>query len=202
MHDPARLGFRPNLLEHRASTGSDSDRIFPDRRMGWTEERKLAVEPSQNMLLAGVIVGVLVLCLVPIIGGFLHYRRERLLTHTERMKALELGRDLPDDSATARIKAVYGASDKSEEASSGEKSLAVQCYTTTGWVAGCGLLFACWAGGAAGSAPVAYAIAAAAGAIGVTGMICGTILASKTPSTAPNSSSIATSKPRFDPEAV
>jgi hypothetical protein len=160
------------------------------------------MEPSQNMLLAGLIVGVVVICLVPIIGGFLHHRRKQLLIHTERLKALELGRDLPEDAATARIKAVYGSSDKPEEASRGEQSLAVQCYTTTGWVAGCGLLFACWAGGAAGSAPVAYAIAAAAGAIGVTGMICGTILATKAPSTASDNLPIATSKPRFDPEAV
>ncbi len=160
------------------------------------------MEPSSNMLLAGLIVGVVVICLVPIIGGFLHYRRERWLTHTERMKALELGRDLPDDAATARIKAVYGASDKPEEASSGEISLAAKCYHDDRLdVAGGGLLFA-WLSGMMGAASVAYAIAAATGAIGVTGMICGTILATKTPSTAPDNPSIATSKPRFDPEAI
>jgi len=51
---------------------------------------------------------MILLALVGIVGGFLHYRRERLLTHKERMKALELGAELPDDVATARIKAVYG----------------------------------------------------------------------------------------------
>ncbi len=140
------------------------------------------------------------LCLVPIIGGFLHYRREPLLYphRADEARRSRWGRDLPDDSATARVKAVYGSPDKPEGAPSGEKSLAVQCYTTTGWVAGLGLLFAMQASGNPG---VAYAIAASAGAIGVTGMICGTVLASKTPSPAPNPS-MAFSKPRFDPEAV
>jgi len=162
--------------------------------------KELAMEPSSNMLLAWLIAGVVVICLVPIIGGFLHHRRERLLTHTERMKALELGRDLPEDTATARLKAVYGTSDKTEEASSGEKPPAAQCYAATAQIAGGGLLFA-WLSGMMNAASVAYAIAAASGAIGVTGMICGTILASKTPSTVPNPST-STSKPRFDPEAV
>ena len=161
------------------------------------------MEPSSNMLLAGLIIGITLICLVPIIGGFLHYRRERLLTHAERMKALELGHDLPEDAATARIKAVYGASDKPEDASSGEKSLAAHCFNTTGQIVGGGLLFAWLAGGVMGAASVAYAIAAATGAIGVTGMICGAILASKNPSPAPNPNpSMAASKPRFDPEAV
>ena len=154
------------------------------------------MEVTQNMLLAGLIVGGVVICLVPIFGGFLHYRRERLLTHAERMKALEMGRDLPEDTATARIKAVYGSPDKPEAASSGPKSLAVQCYTTTGWVAGLGLLFATQASSNAG---VAYSVAASAGAIGVTGLICGTILASKAMESAPTSLA---SKPRFDPEAI
>jgi hypothetical protein len=147
------------------------------------------------MLLATLIVGVLILCLVPIMGGFLHYRRDRLLTHAERMKALEMGRDLPDDSTTARLKALSGTSDSSEE-SGGEKSFASQCYSTTGYVCGAGFVFAFMAGANAG---VAYAIAASAGAIGVTGMICGTILASKAAESAPTSLA---SKPRFDPEAV
>jgi hypothetical protein len=158
------------------------------------------VEVTQNMLLAGLIVGGVVICLVPIFGGFLHYRRERLLTHAERMKALEMGRDLPEDVATARIKAVYGSSDKPENGSGGAKSLAAQCYSTTGQIAGGGLLFA-WLAGASGAAPVAYAIAASAGAVGVTGLICGTVLAWRTPSPAPEPS-MAFSKPRYDPEAV
>ena len=43
----------------------------------------------------GLFAGMLgLIALVAIVGGFLHYRRERLLTHAERMKALELGRTL------------------------------------------------------------------------------------------------------------
>ena len=138
--------------------------------------------------------------LIAILGGFLHYRRERLLTHAERMKALDLGRDVPDDAATARIKAVYGSiygsSGKPEGESGGTKPLAVQCYSTTGWACGGGFVFAFLSGSNPG---VAYAIAGATGAIGVTGLICGTVLASRAPESATPS---VASKPRFDPEAI
>jgi hypothetical protein len=139
--------------------------------------------------------------LVAIVGGFLHYRRERLLTHAERMKALELGRDLPEDVATARIKAVLSSSDEDDEAPEKEKSIAVQVYTTTGWVSGCGLLFATWASENRGGPGVAYAIAASAGAIGITGMICGTILASRAPAPVPEPLP-PLNKPRLDPDGI
>jgi hypothetical protein len=62
-----------------------------------------------------------------------------------------------------------------------EKSYAGKCFSATGLACFWGFLFA--AGAAAkegGDAPgAAYAIAAASGAIGVTGLICGTVLASK-----------------------
>ena len=38
-----------------------------------------------------VFGGMILIGLVAIVGGFLHSRRERLLTHQERMKALEQG---------------------------------------------------------------------------------------------------------------
>ena len=118
--------------------------------------------------------------LVPIIGGSLHARRERTLVHAERMKALDLGRELPDDVATARIKATFGKSPASDE-SGGERSLAHKCFSTALWVAFWGFAAAAGLGGSQTIAGVAYAIAASTGAIGVTAMICGAILGAQAP---------------------
>ncbi len=147
----------------------------------------------------GAAGGGLLIVLIACIGGFLHARRGRLLVHAERMKALELGREMPDDPATARLKAIHQIeTPEAEESPSQPKSLANQCYSTTGYVCGCGFVFAWMAQSNHG---VAIASAAATGAIGVTGMICGTVLAAK--STASNESrSLAHAKPMFDPEAV
>jgi hypothetical protein len=147
--------------------------------------------------------GVLLLSVIGTIGGFLHYRRERLLMHTERMKALEMGRELPDDPETAKVKAasqVKLARQQAERAEPGEKSFTARCYSMTSAICGTGFVFA-WL--AAENQGVALAIAAATGAIGVTGMICGTILASK-PQPAPVREPIPSipAKPFFDPEAV
>ena len=159
------------------------------------------MEDPSNVLLAMLLGGAVLVALVAIVGGFLHARRERLLTHAERMKALELGRDLPDDAATARIKAVLDSSDEADETGDApEKSIAVQVFTTTGWVSGCGLLFAFWASNPAGSG-VSYAIAASAGAIGVTGMICGTILAARAPTPDP-ATLLPVTKSRLDPDGI
>jgi hypothetical protein len=161
---------------------------------------------TEFIVICSIVGGLILVSLVSIIGGFLHSRRERLLVHAERMKALELGRDMPDDPATMRMKAIFPAEKPEESASqptspAEPKSLAAQCYSTTGWVAGCGLLFAAWSSMPGGHSGVAYAIAGAAGAVGVTGMICGTILASK-PTISNPTEMLAHAKPRFDPEAV
>src|SRR5262249_28826690 len=116
--------------------------------------------------------------LVAIIGGFLQCRRERLLDHQERMKALELGRDVPDNAATARIKAAFGAP-WGENKGDGEGSPARKCYSTTLWIGFWGSLAAGQAGAA--NPAVAIAIAGSVGAVGVAGMICGTILAFRAP---------------------
>jgi hypothetical protein len=131
--------------------------------------------------------GLALIGLVAILGGFLHARRERLLTHTERMKALELGRPMPDDPATARIKAAYKPPESSKPSDS--EALASKCYSTAVWVAFWG--FGAGVGAVQGGGiAVAIAIAASVGAIGVTAIICGTILASRPPlATAPAYSS-------------
>ena len=150
---------------------------------------------ATSILLGLLLAGVVLISLVAIIGGFLHYKRERLLTHQERMKALEFGRELPDDPATARTKALFGDS-SSGAGSEGGESLPRKMITTVLWVAFWGFLF----GGPAGAANhgVAIAMAAAVGAIGVAAMICGTILAIRLPASQSTSS---ISKPEFDSDA-
>jgi hypothetical protein len=152
---------------------------------------------TELISIVSIIGGVILLSLIAMIGGFLHSRRERLLVHAERMKALELGRDLPDDAATARLKAV-SQTEVEDKAEPGEKSHVARCYSTTGYICGTGFFFA-WL--AASNQAVAIAIAAATGSVGVAGMICGTILAAK-PTESSETRPLAHSKPRFDPEAV
>jgi hypothetical protein len=134
---------------------------------------------STNEAIALTIVCVFMVAVIPIVGGLMYARRERLLTHAERMRALELHTELPDHAALSRTKAATGQS-VADEASQG--SLARKCYSTAVWVAFWGFAAAAGLGGAEASAGVAYAIASAAGAIGVTAVICGTVLASRVPS--------------------
>ena len=130
------------------------------------------METSTTTIILAIGAWMTLLGLVAIVGGLLHYRRERLLTHQERMKALELGRELPDDAATARIKAAFGDDKSDDKAES--RSLARTCFSTALWVGFWGFLAASQGGWA--NTGIAIAIAGSAGAIGVTAMICGAIL--------------------------
>jgi hypothetical protein len=153
------------------------------------------MEANLTNLLYGLLGGIALISLVAIIGGFLQCRRERIFEHRERMKALELGHEMPDDAATARIKAAFGAQPGTDNGDEGG-SLARKCFSTTLWVAFWGFIAAAQAG--TGNHPVAIAIAGAVGAVGVAGMICGTILAFRTPARpAPGS----VSKPVIDADA-
>jgi hypothetical protein len=133
-------------------------------------------------LVFSVLGGVFLLALVAIVGGFLHYRRERLLSHKERMKALDLGREMPDDAATARIKAAFGSPSSAGDSEASEP-LARKCFSTALWVAFWGFLGASQGGWV--NPAIAIAIAASVGAIGVTAMICGATLAMRSPAEAP-----------------
>jgi hypothetical protein len=128
-----------------------------------------------------VIAGMVFLGLIAIVGGFLHSLRGRHLLHQERMKALELGRELPDDVKSTGIEVAEAAGSRGAEG--GAPALARKCFSTAFWVALVGFIFAsqgAWANqGVAIVIPIA--IAASAGAIGITAMICGTILATRTP---------------------
>jgi hypothetical protein len=154
---------------------------------------------SELLIAMTSIGGLMLLGLVGTIGGFLHYRRERLLLNQERMKALELGRQPPDDPETARVKAMYGARSSRDEARS--RSLARKCFNTALGVGCVGFGTAILPGllpfGFANT-DVVIAIAASAGAIGVTAIICGTILALRMPSEPPP---MGASKPAVESDA-
>jgi hypothetical protein len=130
---------------------------------------------NSNDVIVVIAADVFLLAVIPIVGGLMYARRERLLTHAERIKALELGVAFPDEAATDRRKAGMGQAQA--EADGSRESLARKCFSTAVWVAFWGFAAAAGLGGAAVSAGVAYAIAASAGAIGVTAVICGTVLA-------------------------
>jgi hypothetical protein len=126
------------------------------------------------MIVNIVLGGVFVIALVSIMGGFLQVRRERLLVHTERMRSLELGLERLSGDDDAGLRAPIGQRSGDDENS---PSLSRKCFSTAGWVAFWGFVMA------ANAHPtgVSIAIAASTGAIGVAGMICGTILAFRTP---------------------
>jgi len=105
---------------------------------------------------------VMLVVAIPIHYAVMHARRERELEHAERMKALELGRPFPGPEVEARW--------------------------SPAWVAvaiGAGVPIASFL--LAGLATpevhneIAYAIWPAAGAVGVAGVICGTVLAARLP---------------------
>jgi hypothetical protein len=152
---------------------------------------------SQELLVVIILFGGMILLgLVGIVGGLLYRRRERLLTHQERMKALELGRDLPDDSAAGRLKAIFGAG--SSGVGGEGPSLARKCFSTASWVAFWGFLTASQGVWVNTGLAIAIVIACATGAIGVTAMICGTILAIAARSA---STAVADAKPFIESEA-
>jgi hypothetical protein len=134
------------------------------------------VDTSALPIVTVVMGSLIVLVLVPVVGGLLHCRRERLLTHQERMRALELGHELPE---VAACRSKLNLASSWVGAQRAGRSLAPKCFSTTLWVAFWGFVFASQVGWE--RAGVAVAIASSAGAIGVTAMICGTILALRMP---------------------
>ena len=83
---------------------------------------------------------VFLLAMIPIVGTLMYARRERLLTHADHMKALELGAALLDDATAARIKAAAGKSAGDDDGS--RRSLVRECFSTAIWVAFWGFAFA------------------------------------------------------------
>ncbi len=155
------------------------------------------MDPGNPTFLYFLFGGLMLIGIVSIFGGFLHTRRERLLTHAERMKALELGRDVANERDGTQS-AKSADDDKAEDSA----SLPRKCFSTAFWVAFWGFLAASSGGitGERGVNPsIAIAIAAAVAAVGVTSVICGTILAVRT---SPGSARMPSSKAAIDADAL
>jgi hypothetical protein len=122
-----------------------------------------------DLTLAGIIAGAVVLVVMicvglPVVLSMRQAARNREFEHAERLKALELGRPMPGDRAT-------------EVATRNTHNGIVL------WVPLGALGIALGAMNSTGDSTAAViAIWAAAGAVGVTGVICGTILAMRAPS--------------------
>jgi len=150
------------------------------------------------ILVGSLIAGGILICLVAVVGGLLHGRSNRLLAHAERMKALEMGRDLPSEAATARGRGIAGM-----DADQPDRPAADKCFSVAGKACLLGFVFAVGAANSGSNGyAVAIAIAAATGAIGVTSVICGTVLAARTTAARGPSYASAPRKPYYDPEAV
>jgi hypothetical protein len=152
---------------------------------------------AEDIGLALFLGSLMFIGFVAMIGGFLHARKERLLTHAERMKAIELGQPLPEDPGTSRARVIAKTAVSAEAPEvSPQMAMARKCIGSIIWVVFWGVLFGAPAGAA--SKEVGIAIGVAVGAIGVTLAICGTILASKAP-TPPTY--LPTYKTQTDPDA-
>ncbi len=153
---------------------------------------------STETLLAMLLCSVVLISLVAIVGGFLHHRAERLLKHEERMKALELGRAMPDDVATTQLKSIsqtFGSDEAS--VTEGGESLPRKMISTAFWVAFWGFVFS--AQGGAFNQAVSIAIAVSTGAVGVAAVVCGTILALRAPAALAAANPV---KPKIEEDAL
>ncbi len=146
------------------------------------------IESEQSLLIGLLIVCSSLVGLAAIVGGIWYARGRRLLEHAERMKALETGRELPVGEA---------AGDGEGKGSSG------RCYSVASHACFWGFILAVGAASkdGGGSPGAAYAIASAAGAVSVTAVICGTVLAYRPPSPSPEPSARPV-KVHFDPEGA
>ena len=92
-----------SLPTRRRYSGIDPYNHPIDARHCRGSETKYAISENYGgwVVLGGVFVFVLLMTMVPIVGGLLHAHRERQLLHAERMKALELGIVLPENATSA-----------------------------------------------------------------------------------------------------
>lgn len=144
-----------------------------------------------DSLVVGILSVVGLIAFISVVWGLYLGQRHMKQTHIERMRALELGREWHDPEAHARLMAAFGQKGDPEDGSPG--SLARKCYSTAIWTGFWGFAAA---GGVGPVQPtVAYFIASAVGAVGVTAVICGTVLTARVQDAAARR---LTAKPRVD----
>ena len=129
-------------------------------------------------MIAGVAIVMIVVGL-PVILGIRSEMRKREMEHTERMRAIELGRPLPGDggwSSPARLALAIGAG------------------------VPIGTLGIAWLAAVSTDEATAF-IWPSAGAIGVAAVICGTVLAARIPHESSRIAPDPHAKPVVDPDA-
>lgn len=139
-----------------------------------------------TVIIAGVLLALMIVVGLPVVLSMRHARRERELEHAERMKSLELGRPLPGE--------------KAELASAPmNKCLGIAIWVPLGAL---GIAMAATANPMT-AATSSEGIWLAAGAVGVAGVICGTILALRIPPRDAGSEPAARAeKPSYDADAL
>lgn len=128
------------------------------------DEAALAV-----IITGGILVGLVIVVALPAVLGIRLAARQRELEHQERMKALELGRPWPGE------KALDG---ETSAESSPERGVRIGVWVPLGAL---GIAFAATSSQHNGESLTHMAIWISAAAVGVAGVICGTILAFRTP---------------------
>jgi hypothetical protein len=132
-----------------------------------------------GLIVLASLFGALIVIGLPVWLGVNYARRERELQHTERMKALELGRSLPGDATPWTTAKAAGT------------AIGISVPISVTFI---GLM-------ASGAGAEAAAVWPAVGSIGVAAVICGTILATPKPS-APRPEDVDHfAKPIHDPDA-
>jgi len=116
-----------------------------------------------GLIATAVVAILLIVVALPVVLSMRHAARDRELQHTERLKALEVGRLLPGDPPPHGLNGSAGS------------AIAV-------WVPICALGIALGATRGSDLSDAANVVAwISAGSVGVTGVICGTVLALRAP---------------------
>lgn len=139
----------------------------------------------------GILGGLLIVVGLPSVLGIRMAARHRELEHEERMKALELGRPLPGEPAD---------DDHSAAAPSSDRGARIGIWVPLGSL---GIALAATSSRPDAAASLTnMAVWISAAVVGVTGVICGTILAFRTPQPAAPSLRRAPLKPALDEDAL
>src|SRR5262245_40329770 len=141
------------------------------------------------IITGGILFGLLIVVGLPVVLGIRMSARHRELEHLERMKALELGRPWPGETL---------AETEAHAGSSSERSAKIGVWVPLGAL---GIAFVATPIISNRADMTHMAIWISAAAVGVTGVICGTILAMRTPQ-APPPISHAAFKPPLEDDAL
>jgi hypothetical protein len=152
---------------------------------------------SHDMTLAviitgGILFGLIILVGLPVVLGIRMSGRQRELEHQERMKALELGRPWPGEQP---------ADGESQAVNSPDKGTRIGIWVPLGAL---GIAFVATTGRADAATNMTHmAVWISSAAVGVVGVICGTILAMRTPPpAAPPPLSRGSFKPPLEEDAL